>query len=264
MLEVGAQAAVDLSAQVDERRQLSGAERAAICPHCQLAFRRYRQRQKFCSDVCARRSRSGRPLLAARRGTQTRCPTCGAQFLVGGRFGKTLGTRFCSRMCARIAEARATPPARLTATEAAYLAAFLDGEGSIFPNKSGGRSWRISIVQKDEAVIRWLREVTQAGSIHRRRNLGSGLRRPRQYADLFCWQVSGWDAADLVRQIHPYLHVKRMRAEQMLAAYAVPMATQAGVLPETGLLQTSETVDGHHRGLSQPPDDAVWSPTEGT
>jgi hypothetical protein len=200
--------------------RLSGAERDVSCPQCGRSFAKYRRRQTYCSGACARSARRGKPLLAARRREIRACELCGRSFEVGGH-AAARSKRWCSRKCARVAHATRNPPRILSPVDAAYIAAFIDGEGTITRWRLVKHRWKVHVVQKDEAVIRWLQEVTGCGSVRLRTNNGAGLRNPRRYADLLCWSVHGWTAAAVLRQVLPYMHVKRTRAEEMLTYYAL-------------------------------------------
>lgn len=107
----------------------------------------------------------------------------------------------------------------------------MDGEGTI-SHAATSHNWRISIVQKDEAVLRWIQNVTGAGGVRRRRNLGHGLARPRAYDDIHVWSLSGWSASLLLRQVLPYMRVKQQRAAEMLSDY--PSSPAARLRPITG------------------------------
>lgn len=150
------------------------------------------------------------------------CATCAVPFFVGGNTNVSRQKVFCGRWCARVAHALRHPARVLSPTEAAYLAAFIDGEGTLSHPRSRPHQWKLDIVQKDAAVLAWIRGVTGVGRLYPRRNMGHGLRNPRDYGDLMHWHVAGWAAAEIVRQILPYLHVKRARAEQMLTFYIHP------------------------------------------
>jgi len=62
-------------------------------------------------------------------------------------------------------------------------------------------------------------DVAASGTISRRKNPALGLVRRREYSDVYCWTLSGWNAAALIRQLLPYLHVKRSKADEMLLYY---------------------------------------------
>lgn len=198
-------------------------ERSAICPLCGRSYDRVRRGQLFCSDGCARLARRGRPLLAARRRELKRCEVCGGAFEAGGAVSSRR-KRFCSRACIAAGRGSAIRPLTLTETDAAYIAAFIDGEGSIVRSRRAPHPWRLQVGQKEPAVIYWLREVTGVGTVYREANPGRGLVRRRAYDDIHRWTVSGWAAADLLRQVLPFMHVKRSRAQEMLTRYEWPQA----------------------------------------
>lgn len=102
----------------------------------------------------------------------------------------------------------------LTETEAAYLAGFADGEASIglhhFRHPKGDRQPRFSITLQisniNHEVILWMQERT-GGSIY--------TRQPSQDRRrvLYCLQVPSVRCCAFLKQVLPFLIVKREQAE---------------------------------------------------
>ena len=154
----------------------------------------------------------GKPRLALRRRIIKICPVCNKEFETGGRVGKR-NKIFCSNKCSRLARfRRGTECKRLSRAKAAYIAGFLDGEGTIMivvRKPSNSYSVRVSLAQSAKArrVLDWVSEITGIGaSINRnptslKHDLG------------LIWACSGGAALSLLEQILPYLIVKKPQAE---------------------------------------------------
>ena len=189
------------------------------CDHCGKPVQRYSQRGKhvFCSRECWTAYRVGKDLLAGRRREARTCPTCGKEFEVGGRAGRR-EVIFCSRSCAMNAR-RITGYnhcAELSPTDAAYFAGFFDGEGCVIliARPGGGFSLRIQFAQtlKASHVLGWMRDTAGVGAniTHKpqdsmRHDIGTN------------WAIHSDAAEELLRQMLPYLRVKKAQAELAIA-----------------------------------------------
>lgn len=80
-----------------------------------------------------------------------------------------------------------------------------------------GRSWRIKIYQSDEDLIRWIAEVTGTGFVGYQDPTGKNLVQQSVFKRGWYWQLYGRNAALFLRQLLPYLRVKRERAEEVVA-----------------------------------------------
>ena len=118
---------------------------------------------------------------------------------------------------------------RLEQVDASYLAAFIDGEGS-FIRAKGTRRWKITVSQTQRDVLDWARMTVGAGTITSERNTGKWLIKTvgSKYEDIHRWHVHGWEAAALVRQLLPYIRVRREAAARLLLDYPEPKELSLG------------------------------------
>jgi hypothetical protein len=114
----------------------------------------------------------------------------------------------------------------LDKVKASYLAGIIDGEGSFGLNKGGG-SWMSTRVQlvvgsKDKRLIDWLLQNV-GGRSYIRRN--SGLKR----GILHIWMLTKvLDVLKVLKMIHPYLVIKKEKAEEVIAFCEKRMADLYG------------------------------------
>lgn len=112
----------------------------------------------------------------------------------------------------------------LLEVDKAYIAGLLDGEGCFTAFITKRRNKRktkiyeatsilyyIQILVVEEEPIRWLKEVTGLGYVFQRKRQEEG------WQDLWGWRVASGPACELVKQILPYLKIKRCHAEIFLA-----------------------------------------------
>ena len=196
--------------------------RLCVCETCGKEFELAawkKQSGKFCSKPCWHKAQVGRPIPKLWRSFDKTCEECGQTFLVGGWQNAKGNARYCSRDCSRKAHTKYPAPQELSATDAAYIAGFFDGEGSLTHLKF--HSWRFVIHQSEEEVLNWIAKVTGTGRVSLRSPFkNSNLVKKPVYKPAFQWQLYGHNAALLVRQLLPYLHVKKALAEEMLKDYS--------------------------------------------
>lgn len=104
---------------------------------------------------------------------------------------------------------------KLSETDAAWLAGFVDGEGTIASARGGrgGRyiTWKLSVPNTHYGSLQHCLDVTNVGSITPRMGIGDN-RKP-----IWHWQVfSQANIASILRQILPYLVIKREAALRFL------------------------------------------------
>ena len=96
-----------------------------------------------------------------------------------------------------------------------YTAGMIDGDGHFCkPFITNGRGEkkrypRIVVVQKDRAVIDWLKE-NFGGNIHEHKRHGFGL------TDIWRWTLTGKKVTEMAQEMLPYLIVKREQVKRVL------------------------------------------------
>ena len=105
---------------------------------------------------------------------------------------------------------------KLSETEAAYIAGFIDGEGSIGLSDRGKEArktrdliyiMKISISNTNRDVLEWIRLKIGFGSIYTARKGNN------KHKQSYQWAIVGRRCVDLLEWIYPYLKVKRLQAE---------------------------------------------------
>jgi len=155
----------------------------------------------------------------------------------------------------------------LLETTKAYIAGLLDGEGCFTAFitrqqshhiKNGHRTieaihWQtiyyIQILIVEEEPIHWLKEITGLGYVFKRNRQKQG------WQDLWGWRVASGPACEIVKQIMPYLKIKRRHAEIFLALrdrvasikdYRTGKANDAP-LPKEEYIERQKLIDEIHR-----------------
>ena len=114
-----------------------------------------------------------------------------------------------------------TEPMTLSREDAIYIAGFLDGEGWIGLQKNPIRAdkWaytyyfvRVGVSNTNKEILEWLQAITGKGYIRvNKSNLKLPNRKP-----CWMWDLSGTDAVELIKLVHPYLKVKKKVVESIL------------------------------------------------
>lgn len=107
---------------------------------------------------------------------------------------------------------------KLTETEKAYIAGILDGEGSIsiIRVKSRSNTYKYDFYPKVRVqntyfpIISWLKEKIGIGSIYH------GKQRNPKWKSLYQWQILSNQAQELLREVRPYLRIKKELADLVL------------------------------------------------
>lgn len=99
--------------------------------------------------------------------------------------------------------------------EAAWLAGFIDGEGSIYPAMTGKyKVWGISIANTDIIALEKCRIITNGGSLYKKTSQVKVFPKAKPQ---WVWKVARQrDVVYICEQMLPYLTTKRSRAEECL------------------------------------------------
>lgn len=99
------------------------------------------------------------------------------------------------------------PTGRLSGEEAAYMAAFIDGEGSIsIRRRTTQIQFMLTVVNTHEGIIRWLHQRTGMGQIKQREV------RNEKWRQVWEWSVTSRQAAQVIYAVYPHLRVKQQQA----------------------------------------------------
>lgn len=129
--------------------------------------------------------------------------------MVGGRdYDKT----FCSNACSFKARYRRGRIATtLSSTQAAYLAGLIDGEGSIvLYMRRDVVAMRVMVSNTHRGVLDWIQSLTGVGQTFNTRP-ETALNKAS-----FQWWCNADAAESVIKQIHPYLIIKKTQAELAL------------------------------------------------
>jgi len=209
-----------------------------VCARCNSRFTRRGERPYlYCSQACFHESRIGHPqnrLPNPLRKTfsppiTSTCGWCRGTFTTK----RSAGARYnyCSRSCqafARAAERGTVKP--LTPTEAAYIAALIDGEGHITlhdrrhnrPN-SIRPSLYVGISGTHRPLHDWLSNTVGVGTaIAVKRNQEHAVKSTKP---CYIWRLCSLHAVELLRQVEPFMIEKRQKA---LAAIESQIGAESG------------------------------------
>ncbi|PIU47109.1 hypothetical protein COS93_00750 [bacterium (Candidatus Gribaldobacteria) CG07_land_8_20_14_0_80_33_18] len=106
---------------------------------------------------------------------------------------------------------------RLSTPESAYIAALIDGEGTISltrHNKSGYRRPEVGISNTELKLLKWIKNLIGAGQISLKRSHN------KKHAMCYTYKICNRQAFNLLAQISSYLRTyKRKRAKLILKNY---------------------------------------------
>ncbi len=191
---------------------------ALICQQCGREFHRppwevQRGRTKYCSRACYHEASIGHRGYNTVEPIERICESCGKSFLTGGRGRAKIDQRFCSRSCQQRSRYRHGAKAlELQAIDAAYIAGFIDGEGSfILYRRRDVVAFRISAANTVLSVLQWIADVTGVGAVIEQQS------RNANHRNSAWWTCNAEAAESVTRQILPYLRIKRAHAELALS-----------------------------------------------
>jgi hypothetical protein len=195
----------DESAKVKEVRQCKGCgKKFEVTPW---------ERKTYCTSDCYHESRKGTTRPDLRKRHMKICPTCGNEFEVGGRANPE-ETVFCSRPCAMFGRyRRGNKCNELSAIDAAYIAGFFDGEGSIMIlPRNRSITIRVTATNCVRSVLDWMVEITGIGAVANRKEYGNARAS-------FFFVCNAEAALTLLQQIRPYLRIKTEQADLAIDAH---------------------------------------------
>jgi hypothetical protein len=191
------------------------------CRRCQRKFISENWKARFCGRSCYFASRTGirRPDIFVPR-ERRKCRTCGKEFITGGTDGP-MKKSTCSLSCAaRIPRGRRRT--RITARqmsccEAAWFAGIVDGEGFIvLTNKQyPAPNFTLGVSNTSRELLERILVVTGCGRL-------DDESRFREHNNPYASRSWKWcamtaNAIVLLKQILPWLIVKKARAEKAIA-----------------------------------------------
>lgn len=190
---------------------------AFTCQNCGKAFtvkgwKANKGRGKYCSPECFHQASIGHPGYNRIEPEEKVCIVCGKAFLVGGRGRKLKKQLMCSDECQRVSRYRHGARAKmLLATDAAYLAGFIDGEGSIMLyGRRDKVALKLSISNTSKPVLDWVEDITGVGKVMLHRKADHRIRTTWMY------QSNSEAAESVIEQILPYLIIKKEQAKLAL------------------------------------------------
>ena len=97
----------------------------------------------------------------------------------------------------------------LSIEDAAYIAGILDGEGSVLLDKGGSITYhvRVKVYNTFPGIVEWIALTIGHGNIHKRKKYSDDHKQGWE------WCITGRRAIDLLKQLYPYLKIKKLQAE---------------------------------------------------
>lgn len=182
------------------------------CLQCSKMFHPRRARSLYCSKVCYWQSRIGRrgPYLPP---FARLCVACGTPFTTP-RTGGYRKQRMCSIECQRAARYRRGAKAKhLRPTDAAWLAGFLDGEGSIMLHgRKSSVLLRVTASNTHRATLDHICTLCGVGA-----NIWHASKETAAWKPSGDWVANGEAAESVLRQTLPYMITRCLQAELAIA-----------------------------------------------
>lgn len=144
------------------------------------------------------------------------CTVCGKEFATcppgqTSRYLPPFEQQMCSDTCQRAGRYRRGAACNpLSPTDAAYIAGFLDGEGSIILYKRQPVALRVSFANSNRAVLEWIHNACGAGHLTTRP--GTDMHKAGHLLLL-----NSDPACGLLEQVRPYLKIKGEQADVAIA-----------------------------------------------
>jgi LAGLIDADG-like domain len=192
------------------------------CPGCGKVYERpaweVRKGLRYCEPACYNRHRTGkkRGPYKGHEPEERTCEVCGKVFLVGGVGRPPRSQRRCSDACRIAGRYRHGRKAKaLTATDAAYLAGIIDGEGSvILYMRRDVVALRVTVANTSRPLLERIQAATGIGDVHQQRAESATHRAS------FSWRCNAEAAESLLAQLRPFLFLKTAQADLAFATQA--------------------------------------------
>lgn len=188
------------------------------CQHCERKYEAYPYAgpKRFCTPACYYASRVGKKYPVPVREMRP-CRLCGKLMTIGGGGNRRANAMFCSQPCAVNGRWEGVPghePARaMSDVEIAWFAGVFDGEGGVaWPRRTKVTSVRLSITNTSRPLLEKVIEVVGTGRLLDR----TRFRKSLKHSPVWVWSIYGENAQIVLRQILPWLIVKREAAEVAL------------------------------------------------
>lgn len=107
----------------------------------------------------------------------------------------------------------------LTETDKAYLAGLVDGEGCFNVSRKRSKhklreydfTCRVMVVNSDTAMMLWILKTVGEGGIYKYEKSFNPIWKP-----VHRWQICGNKAIEFIKEIYPYLQIKKRQADLLL------------------------------------------------
>lgn len=182
-----------------------------LCTATNLA----RGRGAYCSSPCFHASQIGKRRGEYKPPTECICLVCQKSFLTGGRNRPRRGQSICSVACARRIRRRKSLAhcQPLSVADAAWLAGFLDGEGSIMlitRHQKEGIYLRITYANTHLPTLEHIAQLTGIGSIYAQRKAST------VHKTSYAWRCHAVGAEEFLQAVQPYLITKQAQCHLAL------------------------------------------------
>lgn len=101
----------------------------------------------------------------------------------------------------------------MSEVECAWMAGLIDGEGTIVRTKNGRDNYSLRLSNTSRPLLDRIMEVAGTGALY------DIPKHQSHHKSAWLWQVNTRNAALLLRQVLPWLIVKRERAEEVLSTF---------------------------------------------
>lgn len=186
------------------------------------------------------------------------CVVCNEPFLVcppGHRLRtprRPFDAEYCSRECRFRARWRqGTPCKLLSIADAAYIAGFFDGEGSVLLyRRSKNIALRATFANTKRSILEWIQETIGAGNIVTTTHANS------KHATSHLLLINSQAALSFLEQVLPYLHIKAEQA-QVAIDFQQRLKVPSLKADTTWQFEARERLRILNQRGPQPPDESV-------